>query len=142
MKKISILLVEDDDVDAEAVERVIGRESLSCEIVRVRNGVQALERLREERRDRRTRPMIALVDLSMPVMNGIELLDQIRSDPTLRRTIVFVLSHSARAVDRAAAYDRFVAGYVVKGPASELDPVRELCLVYSKVMEFPPEAVA
>ena len=58
--------------------------------------------------------MIVLLDLNMPRMDGFQFLEELRGDPKLRRTVVFVLSTSARDQDRARAYDEQVAGYMVK----------------------------
>jgi CheY-like chemotaxis protein len=79
-----------------------------------------------------------LVDLSMPRMNGIELLTALRADPTLHKTVVFVLTTSYRDEDLDAAYGLNVAGYIVKEKAGE-DFLRLFNLVdsYWRIVELP-----
>ena len=59
-------------------------------------------------------PIVALLDINMPRMNGHEFLDEIRSDSKLRRLPVFVMSTSDRVTDVNRAYDHCVTGYVIK----------------------------
>ncbi len=59
-------------------------------------------------------PCLVLLDLNMPRMGGIEFLDELRRDPLLRRTLVFVMTTSSAEEDRVRAYDRNVAGYIMK----------------------------
>ena len=60
-----------------------------------------------------------LLDLKMPRMGGIEFLDVIRSDPALRRLVVFVMTTSANEEDRMQAFDKNVAGYILKQRVGE-----------------------
>jgi CheY-like chemotaxis protein len=80
-----------------------------------RDGKEALDVLQGTSADPLAPPFILLVDLDMPRMNGLELLDAIRADPKLDRTVAFMLSSSDAPDDIAAAYDRHVAGYLLKG---------------------------
>jgi CheY-like chemotaxis protein len=59
-------------------------------------------------------PFLILLDLNMPRMGGIEFLKELRGDPELRRTLVFVMTTSAAEEDRERAYEYNVAGYVLK----------------------------
>lgn len=79
---IGILLVDDDDGDAKAVERTFLKARIANRIVRARDGVEALEILRgTDKQPRLDRPYLLLVDLNMPRMNGIQLVTAIREDP-------------------------------------------------------------
>lgn len=85
-------------------------------------------------------PFVVLLDLNMPRMTGIEFLREVRMDPKLRSTIVFVLTTSNDEQDRRASYDLNVAGYLVKddvGP--DYARVLELLERYSNTVTFPPE---
>ncbi len=114
-KEVRILLVEDDDVDAKAVERGFSKLSLANPIYRATNGVEALALLRgNDQQHQLTRPYIILLDLNMPVMGGLEFLQTIREDINLQDSIVFVLTTSEADEDRVAAYREHVAGYIVK----------------------------
>jgi len=112
---MNILLVEDDDVAAEAVIRSIKKNDLSFPVVVAVDGIDALEVLRDERSDKKIeRPFLVLLDLNMPRMNGFEFLQEIRSDEKLRDIVVFVLTTSDADSDRSRAYHENVAGYMVK----------------------------
>jgi CheY-like chemotaxis protein len=116
----SILLIDDDDVAAEAVVRGLRKHELLCPIVVAEDGHVALQILRAEHAARRiAKPYMAFLDLNMPRMNGFEFLRALRADDALRATLVFVLSTSGSDADRARAYDANIAGYMVK---AELGP--------------------
>ncbi|MFC0202781.1 response regulator [Novosphingobium soli] len=111
----TVLLVDDDDVATEGVMRSFRKRSVPCRTVTAGDGAEALQILRGEHADKHIdTPVIVLLDLNMPGMDGFRFLDVLRADPRLRRTVVFVLSTSAREQDRCRAYDGHVAGYMVK----------------------------
>src|ERR1700676_3754331 len=111
---VRILLVEDDDGDAKAVERTFLKARIAIPLLRVRDGVEAMEMLRgTDQQPRLEPPYLLLVDLNMPRMNGIQLVTAIREDPGLHETIVFMLTTSNRAEDKQAAYSLNVTGYIL-----------------------------
>jgi CheY-like chemotaxis protein len=110
----SLLLVDDDDVAAEAVVRGLRKHSMECPIVIAEDGRTALQILRGTHERRIAKPLLVLLDLNMPRMNGIEFLKELRGDAALRSTVVFVLTTSGADADRARAYNECVAGYMVK----------------------------
>lgn len=118
-RDINILLVDDDDVDAEMVIRGFRNSRIGNEITVAEDGIQALEILRENGQGSFSKPYIVLLDLNMPRMNGFDFLDELRRDDTLRDSIVFVLTTSKADVDRTRCYEKNVAGYIVK---SEVGP--------------------
>jgi CheY-like chemotaxis protein len=74
------------------------------------------------------------------MMNGIEFLRSLRQDPALRSQIVFVLTSSNLEMDKQAAYDYQVAGYLLKGELSTKWPLfLQLLDIYRGVVEFPPD---
>lgn len=113
-KPLQIILVEDDDGDAKAVKRAFKKSKIANPIIRVEDGIEALELLRGEKAEKIQKPYVLLVDLNMPRMDGIELIQTIRKDPKLKQTVIFVLTTSKRDEDKNAAYDCNVAGYIVK----------------------------
>lgn len=112
---VSVLVVEDDDVDFLCVERCFRRRKLPNPIQRARDGMEALEVLKS---NGVRRPNIILLDINMPKMDGLELLSAIRQDAQLHDLVVFMLTTSKSDSDLYQAYYHNVAGYIVK---SELD---------------------
>jgi len=135
-REVSILLVDDDIVDAEAITRAVRREKILNNIVHVSNGLEAIDALRDSTII--GRPRFVLLDLNMPRMNGIEFLKYIREDSELRQEIVFVLTTSDLDEDKVAAYGSNVAGYILKDKVGE-DFEKLLGLIDSfwRIVEFP-----
>lgn len=139
MKSVNVLLVEDNEVDREAVHRAFAKHRIANPIVDALDGIDALNHLRGTNgRVRVERPYLILLDINLPRMSGLELLGAIRADPELKDSIVFVLTTSKRDEDRVASYDANVAGYIVK---SDVGPgfVHLISLLdhYWRVVEFP-----
>lgn len=134
-RAVTILLVEDNKVDREAVTRVFTRRRLENRIEIASDGVEALDALRGTGgRAPVPRPYIVLLDLNLPRMAGLELLRAIRADEDLKTSVVFVLTTSNRDEDRTEAYRLGVAGYVVKRDVAKLV---ELLDLYWSVVELP-----
>lgn len=138
---VQILLVEDDDGDAKAVHRAFDRAKIANAIVRVVDGVAALEFLRGQHfasEDTARQRFILLVDINMPRLDGHGLLREIRANPKLSRLIVFMLTTSRSQSDIDAAYDAHVAGYIVKQNAGEdFLQLAGLLESYWRVVELP-----
>lgn len=117
-KPVTILLVEDDTIDVRAVVRAFRKHRINNPIMVASNGLIALEMLQGiNGQPRVPRPYVVLLDLNMPQMNGHEFLREIRKDPDLKRSIVFVLTTSKARQDKENAYERHVAGYILKSEA-------------------------
>lgn len=116
---VTILLVEDDDIDARIVKRSLRQNNVANPIDRVVNGLEALAYLRQRTDDEPTAGILVLLDLNMPQMTGHEFLSELRRDPALEKTVVFVLTTSTDPVDLDRAYERHVAGYLVKTDVGE-----------------------
>ncbi|MDB5522240.1 MAG: two-component system response regulator [Rhizobium sp.] len=138
-KSLNILLVEDDDGDAKAVQRAFAKAKIANPIVRAIDGVEALEMLKGENgRTRLISPFILLIDLNMPRMNGIQLVKALRDDEDLKHSIAFMLTTSKREEDKIAAYDLNVAGYIVKETAgADFANLVALMDYYWRVVEMP-----
>ncbi|RFA26394.1 two-component system response regulator [Alkalilimnicola ehrlichii] len=106
-----ILLVEDDQVDAMTVRRALKEVGVKNPLVHFDNGEEALGFLSDSANDR---PCIILLDLNMPVMNGIEFLQRIKEQPLLKRIPVVVLTTSREEQDKCRSFDFSIAGYMVK----------------------------
>lgn len=141
LRRVNILLVEDDDVDAEAVLRSFQRNELPVAITVVPDGIEALKLLRGRQPYRRlARPYVILLDINLPRMNGLEFLRELRQDPELCQSIVFVLTTSASHEDISEAYNYQVAGYLTKtGAGPDFGRLIHLMDGYVGSVTFPPE---
>jgi CheY-like chemotaxis protein len=106
-----ILLVEDDQVDVMTILRALKEIRVSNPVVNMENGEAALEYLEDPLRER---PCIILLDLNMPIMNGIEFLQKVKSDPRYRSIPVIVLTTSEEQQDKVNSFELGVAGYMAK----------------------------
>jgi CheY-like chemotaxis protein len=133
--EITLLLIEDDDIDAMAIRRALGKANIGNNLIRACDGVEALEMLRN---DTVPSPFVILLDLQMPRLNGLEFLEEIRNDPTLDKSTVFVLTTSKSDEDITASYKKNIAGYFVKDQVGEefFDIVKML-KGYWKIVLFP-----
>ena len=139
---VTILLVEDDDVDALTVERSLQQTKITNKLIRAHDGVEALEILRGTHPSLRLEaPYLLLVDIRMPRLDGIGLISEIRKDPQLTRTVVFVLTTSDADRDKLAAYNEHVAGYIVKtGRSDQFLTLATMLNYYLVIVEPPPLA--
>ena len=140
-KPLNLLLVEDDDVDAEGALRAFKRQKIVNPIRRARDGVEALDILRGTNgAEKIEAPYLILSDINMPRMNGIEFLREIRKDEILKSSVVFVLTTSKREEDKVKAYEFNVAGYLIKSNVGEgfIEMVSMLDS-YWKIVELPVE---
>ncbi|HEB94070.1 MAG TPA: response regulator [Gammaproteobacteria bacterium] len=135
--KISILLVEDDEVDVMNIQRAFKKNHITNPVHVAGNGLEALAMLRglDGREKLTPAPKIILLDINMPKMNGIEFLTELRTDPELRAISVFVLTTSDEEKDRVAAYDMNVAGYILKPvePGKFMAAVKALDVFWSLI---------
>jgi two-component system response regulator len=142
--KREILLVEDDDAEAELTLIAFSRAEIPNPLVRVRDGVEALDYLfaqgKYASRDVHDPPMFILLDLNIPKMSGLEVLAEIRADARTKHLPVIILTSSGKEKDRLTAYDRFANSYIIK----PLDYDRfvaatlQLSLYWSRLNAPPP----
>ena len=138
---VNLLLVEDDAVDAESIDRALKSAKIANPIYHAWDGVEALEMLRGTHAEKEVpRPYLILLDLKLPRMSGHKFLDEIRRDADLCHSVVFVLTTSDAEQDKVAAYEKNVAGYVVKSRVGE-DFIRLIALLdnYWRIVELPPD---
>lgn len=138
-KNVTLLVVEDDDVDAEMIWRSFKKKKIKNRLVRVNDGVEALEVLRGEHKTLQIdSPFLMLVDLNMPRMGGIELIKNIRADKNLKRSLVIVLTTSKNEQDKVEAYELNVAGYTQKQNAGAgFLTLVDMIDTYWRIIEFP-----
>ena len=110
---MTILLVEDDEVDIMNVKRAFKKNNIYNPLLIAHNGIEALAMLRSKEVDA-AKPKIILLDLNMPRMGGIEFLKEIRNDTELSSLSVFVMTTSNEDGDKIDAFNLNVAGYILK----------------------------
>ena len=117
-----ILLAEDSPADAEMAIDALRDANLANPIVHVEDGVEVLDYLLRRGRyaDRpEGDPAVLMLDIKMPRMDGLEVLQRLRADETLRRIPVVMLTSSREESDLARSWDLGVNAYVVKPVDSE-----------------------
>lgn len=136
---VSILMVEDDEVDIMNVQRAFKKHNITNALHIAHNGEEALAMLRGIDTSKLIpMPKVILLDINMPKMNGLEFLDEIRKDNQLRMLSVFMLTTSIDEQDRFKAFEKNVAGYIVKPVDTKvfMEAVRVLGLFWS-LSEYP-----
>ena len=111
---VTIMIIDDDDIDVRYLTRLIQREGIDNDIVVATDGREALDLMIQKAPISGTWPLILILDINMPRLNGLEFLDIIRADPVLKESIVFMRTTSEQAQDVEAAYAKMIAGYFVK----------------------------
>lgn len=135
-KPIDILVVEDNEIDLEAVQRAFKKANITNPVHNAWDGVEALEMLSGKNgKQKLPQPCIVLLDINMPRMDGIKLLKELRKsdDDCLQQSIVFMLTTSKLSGDRMLAYESNVAGYFLKEDLGELVKLLDS---YCKINQF------
>ena len=116
--RTTILLAEDDENDAFLFRRALGKAGLSHELVRVCNGEECIGYLRGisrfEDRDQYPLPNLLVLDLKMPGVSGLDVLDWLQTQPALKQIPAVMLSGSGLAPDRQAALAKGAKEYHAK----------------------------
>lgn len=113
-----ILLVEDNPVDEELTIMAFEKNNITNEIVVARDGAEALDYLfaagQYENRDVNEKPQLVLLDLKLPKVDGLEVLQKIRENESLKRIPVVILTSSKEQQDLINAYNLGTNAYVRK----------------------------
>lgn len=138
-----ILLVEDDKRDLELTLIALERSQLANEVVALRDGAQALDYLLREgdHADREEgNPAVILLDLKLPKVTGLEVLEAIKANPSLRSVQVVMLTSSQEESDVLRSYQLGVNAYVVKPVAFDrfVSAISELGVFWAVLNEPPP----
>lgn len=138
-RTVSILLVEDDEIDIAAVRRALAVLKIANPLYVANDGIEALEILRGgDGNEPLAKPYIIILDLNMPRMDGREFLDVIRKDPALKEAVIFIMTTSRDEADKRAAYAHHVAGYIVKeDPIGTFREAISLLDNYWRLVELP-----
>jgi CheY-like chemotaxis protein len=138
-----ILVVEDDPKDVELTLTALDEYNLANEVVVARDGKEALDYLHyrgkfSSRSD--GNPAVLLLDLKLPKLDGLEVLQRIKSDEKLKAIPVVVLTSSREEKDMVASYRLGVNAYVVKPVNFHefVNAVKELGVFWAVINEPPP----
>lgn len=139
----SILLVEDNPRDLELSLAALARCKLANPVDVARDGVEALDYLRAkgEWAERAPgNPAVVLLDLKLPKVDGIEVLEQVKSDPQLRHVPVVMLTSSREERDLVRSYQLGVNAFVVKPVdfTAFLQAIQDLGMFWGVLNEPPP----
>jgi CheY-like chemotaxis protein len=141
-----ILIVEDDPRDVELTLTALEEYNLANEVVVTRDGEEALDYLRcrgSFKMRAGENPAVVLLDLKLPKVDGLEVLQQIKTDEKLKFIPVVVLTSSREEKDMVASYRLGVNGYVVK-PVDFHDfvnAIKELGVFWGLINQPPPGSV-
>ena len=139
-----ILLVEDNPRDEALILRALRKSNVVNEVVVARDGVEALDYLfgtgAHAGRDLDVMPQVVLLDLKLPKVDGLEVLQRIRADERTRRLPVVVFTSSSEEEDVMRSYDLGANSYVRKPVDFEhfLEATRQLGLYWLVLNEAPP----
>jgi CheY-like chemotaxis protein len=138
-----ILLVEDNPKDLELTLVALGRSNLANEVISVRDGVEALDYLmvRGDFANRpRGNPAVVLLDLKLPRVDGLQVLQTVRNEPNLKNIPVVILTSSREEQDLVQSYKLGVNAYVVKpvGFPEFIQAIQDLGVFWAVLNEPPP----
>lgn len=131
-----ILLAEDDRLDQKSVERAFQELQITNRLVIAKNGKEALNHLESSGE---SYPRLILLDLNMPVMNGVEFLQAIKKDDALKVIPVVVLTTSKEDKDIIESYKLGAAGYMIKPVdyKSFVEVIRTIHSYWKRSRTFP-----
>jgi two-component system response regulator len=146
MTNRAILLVEDNDDDVRLTRRALQRNNILNELIVASDGVAALNYLRaatDPEHGRSRLPALILLDLKLPRMDGLEVLQVLRADPKLRRQPVVILTSSSEERDILGSYELGANSYIRKPVDFEQfsAAVRALGIYWLVINEPPPTGV-
>ena len=140
-----ILLVEDNPDDEALTMRALKQSKLANEIVITRDGNEALEFMfgtgKFEGRDVSHTPAVVLLDLKLPKLSGLEVLERLRADPRTKLVPVVVLTSSSEDEDMLRSYQLGANSYVRKPVVfgKFADAVSQLGLYWVLLNQLPPK---
>ena len=144
MENKVILLVEDNPRDEALTLRALRKSNIVNDVVVARDGVEALDYLfgtgAHEGRDLDAMPQLVLLDLKLPKVDGLQVLQRIRADERTRRLPVVIFTSSSEEEDLIKSYDLGANSYVRKPVDFEqfLDATRQLGLYWLVLNQVAP----
>jgi len=141
-EKMKVLVVEDNPDDIAIIKRAMRKSEMKCDLSFARDGEEAIDFLwrRKSEYEDAPRPDLILLDLNLPKIDGLEVLEKIKEDDKLKRIPVIVLTVSVAEQDMIRAYDSGAASYMNK-PVDSKDFERLIQTVqdYWRIARIPAE---
>ncbi len=142
----TILLAEDNPKDVELTLEALSEFNLANHVIVVKDGVEAMEFLQYKGKYMQRKPgspAVALLDIKMPRMDGIEVLKAIRNDSSLKRLPVVMLTSSREEPDLKKCYELGANAYVVKPVDFKdfIEAVKQVGVFWAVINELPPEGI-
>jgi two-component system, response regulator len=140
---MEILVIEDNDYDAELTLRALRQNNLANKITRIADGQEALDLLLppelSDATEMKVRPKVILLDLKLPGLSGLEVLQAIKTDPRTRHIPVVVLTSSTEEKDIIESYKLGVNSYIAKPVEfdSFMETVKNLGLYWLLINQAP-----
>jgi two-component system response regulator len=144
MKNKTILLIEDNPDDQELIQMALKDSHIANDLVILSDGAQALDYLfglgKSEGGDLPALPQLILLDLKLPKVNGLEVLQRLRSEPRTALTPVVILTTSSEQEDMLASYKLHANSYIRKPVDFNqfAEAVKQLGLYWLVLNEAPP----
>lgn len=134
----SLLVVDDNDIDRQCLERALSKNPNLGPVTTAENGRDALDYLLNEQKCNGLTTCIVLLDLNMPRLDGFEFLAELQKQKLRKHTVVFVLTTSEDDSDVIHSYEHFVAGYLVKSRTGKnFEAVVDFLEHYLRVNSLP-----
>jgi len=140
--KLSVLLVEDNEDDVLIAQRAFREFTVISEVNVARDGQEALDMLYAAGRfsgQKALRPSIILLDITLPLMDGLAVLKKLKADPVLRGIPAIMLTTSSRHEDIVRSYENGAASYITKPASLEefLELARKFEMYWVTVSKLP-----
>lgn len=145
MRQKCILLVEDNPSDIALTQRAFRKNAIGNPLIVAEDGQFALDYLfcegEHHGRDIGDQPMLILLDLKLPRVDGLEVLRRVRAHPHTRRLPVVILTSSSEEQDLAAGYDLGTNSYIRKPVDFHqfAEVIRQLGMYWLVINEAPPD---
>ena len=141
-----ILLAEDSERDVELTLAALAEHNLANEVVVARDGAEALDYLYQRGRfanHANGLPVVVLLDLKMPKVDGLEVLRRMRSDPALKHVPAVMITSSREEQDLVRSYQLGVNAYVVKPVDFQqfVESIKQIGFFWAVINEPPPGSV-
>ncbi|MCW5553008.1 MAG: response regulator [Verrucomicrobiae bacterium] len=141
-----ILLAEDSERDVELILGALERFNLANEVVVARDGAEALDYLNQRGQfaaHTNGLPVVVLLDLKMPKVDGLEVLRHMKHDPRLKQVPVVIVTSSREEQDLIRSYELGVNAYVVKPVDFQqfTESIKQVGLFWAVINEPPPGAI-